>query len=164
VILKSYANTGESTNLGFELVFSQEIFDFWDLSGNINIYQNQIKSYTGTLLFPYEHTFDVPETSDNTWDFKIINTFTLRNELQLQLTGLYFAPKNIPQGTQFSRSSIDVGLKKNVWQGKGEITIVFTDIFNRYGIQQNVIGDGFRAEYQNFYETQAVRIGMKYKF
>jgi len=164
VILKSYANTGEATNLGFELVFSQEIMDFWELSGNLNIYQNKIQAYTGTLLFPYEHTFYVAQTTDNTWDSKIINTFSLPNEFQIQLTGLYFAPKNIPQGKQLSRSSIDVGMKKKLWQGKGEITFAFTDIFNQFGLRQEINGEGFTADYENYYETQVVRFGIKYKF
>ena len=164
VILKSYANTGEATNLGIELVFNQEIMVFWKLSGNLNLYQNKIMAYKGTLLFPYKHTFDVEQTTDNTWDFKIINDFSLPNEFQVQLTGLYFAPRNIPQGKQLSRSSIDIGMKKKLWQGKGELTFAFTDIFNQFGLRQEVIGDGFMAVYENYYETQVLRIGMKYKF
>jgi len=164
VVLKSYANTGESTNLGFEMVFSQEVFDFWELSGNINIYQNKIQAFTGALLFPYEHTFNVGQSTDNTMDIKIISTFTLPRELQLQLTGLYFAPKNIPQGKQLSRSSMDLGIEKKLWQGKGEISFAFTDIFNQFGLQQEINGEGFIAKYENYYETQVVRIGLKYKF
>ncbi len=164
VILKSYANTGESTNLGLELVFSQKISEFYELSGNLNRYQNKIQAYTGTLLFPYEHTFKVNQTTDNTWDIKIINTISLPNEFQLQLTGLYFAPKNIPQGKQMARSSIDMGMKKKLWLGKGELSFAFTDIFNQFGLQQEIYGEGFRADYENYYETQMMRIGLKYKF
>lgn len=164
VILKSYANTGESRNWGLEFVFSQRISDYYELSGNLNIYQNRIQAYTGTLLFPYEHTFKVKQTTDNTWDFKIINTFTLAQDIQLQLSALYFAPKNIAQGTQKSRSSIDVGIKQKIWQGKGEWSFAFTDVFNRFGIQQQITGDGFRADYENYYETQIMRVGLKYRF
>ncbi|MFC2079847.1 TonB-dependent receptor domain-containing protein [Bacteroidota bacterium] len=164
VILKSYSNTGEATNIGFELVFSQELMNFWKLSGNVNLYQNKINAYTGTLFFPYEHTFDVEQTRDNTWDFKIISTFSLPNEFQLQLTGMYIAPKNMPQGKQLARSSIDFGLKKTILQGKGEFTLAFTDIFNQFGLRQEILGDGFSAVYENYYETQVIRIGMKYKF
>jgi hypothetical protein len=80
------------------------------------------------------------------------------------LTGLYLAPKNIPQGKELSRSSIDLGFKKVVWKGKGEITFAFTDIFNQYGIRQEIIGEGFNVLYENYFETQMVRLGLKYKF
>lgn len=164
VVLKSYANTGEATNRGFEFVISQQVLKFWKLAGNFNYYQNKLFAYQGLLLFPYEHTFDIPETIDDTWDFKVINTFSLPYEFEAQLTGLYFAPKNMPQGKQLSRSSIDIGLKKKLWEGKGELTLAATDLFNKYGIRQEVKGDGFSALYENYYETQVIRIGMKYRF
>lgn len=164
VLLNSYANTGKAKNMGVELVFNQELLNFWELSGNLNLYQNKIEAYEGTLLFPYEHTFNVAKRTDNTWDFKIINTFSLPYDLQGQLTGLYFAPKNIPQGRQLSRSSIDIGMKKNLWQGKGELSFAFTDIFNKFGLRQKINGNGFAVDYENYYETQVVRVGLKYKF
>ena len=164
VVLKIYANTGEAANDGVEVIFNQAISDFWKLSGNINYYRNKIFGYAGKLLFPYEHAYTIDETTDNTWDIKLINTFTLLKDMQIQLTGLYMAPKNIPQGRQLSRSSIDVGLNKKLWKGKAEITLSATDIFNKYGIRQNVKGEGFDALYENYYETQVVRLGLKYRF
>jgi outer membrane receptor protein involved in Fe transport len=164
IILKSYANTGKATNKGIELVVSQQVAKFWKFSGNMNVFQNKIFDYQGELLFPYPHQFTIDEKKDNTWDFKLINTFDLPKNIQIQLTGLYFAPKIIPQGKELSRSSIDLGLKKVVWKGKGEVTFAFTDIFNQYGIRQEIIGEGFNALYENYFETQMARLGLKYKF
>lgn len=164
IILKSYANTGAATNKGVELVFSQQLMDSWKLSGNFNFYQNKIQAFTGSLLFPYQHPFDIEATSSNTWDLKVINTLDLSNLFQIQLTGLYIAPINIPQGRQLSRSSIDLGLVRKIWQGNGELTFSFTDIFNNYGLRQEITGDGFTAIYKNYYETQVLRIGLKRKF
>ena len=164
VIVKSYANTGQMNHVGFELVLSQDIKNFWELSGNLNLYQINIEGYTGDLLFPYPQTFEITKTSDLTWDAKLINTFTINKEWQLQLTGIYFADKNIPQGIQLSRSSIDLGIKRNLWEGKGEVIFAATDIMNRFGLRQEIEGDGFVADYQNFYETQTIRIALKYKF
>ena len=77
---------------------------------------------------------------------------------------MYYSAKNIPQGEQLSRSSVDVGLKKNIWENKGEITLAATDIFNTFGIRQELDGVGFTALYENYYETQIIRVGMKYRF
>jgi hypothetical protein len=38
------------------------------------------------------------------------------------------------------------------------------EIFNDFGIKQEISGDGFTAVYENFYETQIVSLGFKYKF
>jgi outer membrane receptor protein involved in Fe transport len=164
IVLKSYANTGKATNTGVELVFNQNLSEFWKLSGNINIYQNKIFDYTGTLLFPNEHTFTILESSDTVYEGKLINTFTLSKDYRFQLTALYISPKNIPQGKEFERSSIDFGVNKKLWDKKVEVNLAVTDIFNRYGIKQENGSDGFTTLYENYYETQIIRAGIKYKF
>lgn len=164
VILKSYANTGKSSNQGIEVIFDQQFKDYWKLSGNINYYQNKILAFEGQLLFPYAHTFTIAQTIENTFDLKLTNTFSFYNDYQIQISTLYFAPKNIPQGRQLARSSIDLGVKKKMCKGKGELSLSASDLLNNYGIQQEIRGDGFTAVYENYYETQAVRLGMSYKF
>ena len=164
VITKIYANTGGARNSGLELVFSQQIFKIWKLSGSCNFYNNIIDAYEGSLLFPYSHTFTILSSSEYTWDAKLINHFTINDALQIQLTALYFAPKNIPQGKQSARASVDIGISQKVFEGRGEISFSASDIFNTFGIRQEISGDGFTATYENFYETQVLRIGFKYKF
>ncbi len=164
IINKIYQNTGSAQNTGVELIFSQELMDAWKISGSINGYKNEIDAYSGVLYFPYERPFSIEKASDNTWDFKLNNLIKLPNGVELQVTGVYYAPKNIPQGKQMARSSVDLGLKKGILDGKGELTFSFSDIFNQFGIKQEYSGDGFTALYENFYETQVARIGFKYKF
>ncbi len=164
VILKSYANTGKAINRGLELVFSQQLFKFWKLSGNMSFYQIRFSYYEGTLLFPYEHSFYVEGTVDNSWDAKLISAFNLSDSFDLQITALYMAPRIIPMGRELWRSSVDLGLVKKIWKGKGELTLAATDLFNNYGIVQEINGDGFTVLYENYYETQMIRIGFKYKF
>jgi outer membrane receptor protein involved in Fe transport len=164
IINKIYQNTGSARNTGFEIVFSQDIKDFWELSGSFNGYNNEIDAYSGTLYFPYERPFSIDATTDKTWDAKMSNQFNLPKDFQIQLTGVYYAAKNIPQGKQLSRSSIDLGIKKAILEGNGDITLSFSDMFNDFGIRQEFDGDGFTALYENYYETQVVRIGFKYRF
>jgi hypothetical protein len=39
-----------------------------------------------------------------------------------------------------------------------------TDIFNTMGIRQKIDGEGFKVEYQNYYETQVFSLTCRYKF
>ncbi|WP_249356472.1 outer membrane beta-barrel protein [Maribacter sp. ACAM166] len=71
--------------------------------------------------------------------------------------------KTFPQGRELSRSSIDLGIKKNLWNKKAELTFSASDIFNRFGIRQEVRNEGFSAAYQNYFETQLFRGGFIYK-
>jgi outer membrane receptor protein involved in Fe transport len=164
IVNKIYCNVGSATNKGVEFILNQTITKFWKLTGSINWYSNTIDSYSGMLLFPYERPFTIENTSDNSADIKINNQFTLPKEMQIQLTTLYYSPKNIPQGKQMSRSSIDLGIKKKIIKGKGELTCSFSDIFNNFGIRQEIYGNGFEAVYENYYETQILTLGFKYKF
>jgi hypothetical protein len=164
VILKSYANTGIAIDRGLELVFSQQLCKSWKLSGNMSFYQIRYSYYEGILSFPYEHLFYVEGAVDNSWDAKLISAFKLSDSFDLHITALYMSPRIIPMGRQDWRSSVDLGLVKKIWKGKGELTLAATDLFNNYGIVQEINGDGFRVLYENYYETQMIRIGFKYKF
>ncbi|NQU87369.1 MAG: TonB-dependent receptor [Mariniphaga sp.] len=164
IVNKIYQNTGSATNTGLELIFSQQVVDAWKLSGSFNWYNNVIDSYNGIMYFPYERTFLLEEATDKTWDMKVNNQIDLPKGLQIQLTGVYYAPKYIPQGKQLARSSVDLGIKKGILKGKGEVIFSFSDIFNNFGIRQEISGEGFNALYENYYETQVARFGFKYKF
>lgn len=164
VINKIYQNVGSGSNLGVEVLLSQSIKDYWKVSGSLNWYNNTIDAYTGTLLFPFKRPFSVQNTSDQTWDIKINNQIDLPKKTQIQLTAIYLAPKNIPQGRALSRSSIDLGIKKSILKDKGELTFSFSDIFNDFGIREEITEADFTALYENYFETQVARIGFKYKW
>ena len=164
IVNKIYQNTGRAKNTGMELIYSQQLIKNWKLSGSFNWYKNEIDAYSGTLYFPYERSFSIDATTDNTWDFKVNNQIDLPQGFQFQLTGVYYAPKYIPQGKQLARSSVDLGIKRGVLKGLGELTFSFSDIFNNFGLRQEIVGDGFTALYENYYETQVARLGFKYKF
>ena len=164
IVNKIYQNVGSGTNTGMEVILAQNIGNFWKLSTGLNWYNNVVNAYRGTLLFPTERTFDIQKTSEQTWDLKVNNQFSVSNNMEIQLTGIYMAPKNIPQGRQLARSSIDLGVQRDLWKKRGALTLSFTDIFNGFGIRQELQGDGFRALYENYFETQIVRLGLKYKW
>lgn len=164
IINKIYQNTGRATNTGLELLYSQEIHTNWKMSASMNWYSNAIDQYQGIFLFPFERPFSIDASTNNAWDVKMSHEFSLPTDLTLQLTALYYSKKNIPQGEQLARSSVDFGIKKNLWGKKGELTLSASDLFNRFGIRQKIKGEGFTAMYENYFETQIIRLAFKYKF
>lgn len=164
IVNRIYQNVGSGNQAGIEFLFSHQVSEVWKLSGSFNLYQNTIDAFTGELLFPYVRPFSIPETKSNTWDMKIQNQFLLSDGWQIQLAYLYYAPVNVPQGRQLSRASVDAGIKKSVWNQKGEILLSANDLFNQFGIRQELKGEGFSNVYENYYETQVIRLGVRYKF
>ena len=164
IINRVYQNVGSGANTGFEFIATQDIGENWELSGSINWYDNVIDQDQVTLLFPVVRPFNVQRSQDNTWDAKLNNQFEFRNGLELQVSVVYYAEKNIAQGTQAARSSVDLGLSKPVMSDRGEIVASFVDIFNAFGLKQLISGDGFDAVYENYYETQVFSLGFNYQF
>lgn len=164
IINKIYQNVGSGSNTGIEVLLDQNIGNFLKLSASINWYNNVVDAAQGILLFPTERPFTIDKTTNQTWELKINNQITLPNAWNIQLSGIYMAPKNIPQGRQLARSSIDLGVKKGVLDKRGEILFAFSDIFNGFGIRQEITDQNFTAVYQNFFETQVLRLGFLYKW
>ncbi len=164
IINRIYQNVGSGTDSGLEVIVAQDISDSWELSGSINWYDSVIDADEVTLLFPIARPFSVERSRNNTWDFKLNNLFEFSNELQVQVSIVYYAEKNIAQGTQAARSSVDLGISKPIMGNKGEIVFSFVDVFNDFGIKQFISGDGFNAIYENYYETQVVSVGFNYQF
>lgn len=70
----------------------------------------------------------------------------------------------IPQEKIGSRFSIDIGVKKAIQKGKGELFINTTDLLNTMVIKKNIQGNGFAYTSDDYLETQVVRLGYSYKF
>ncbi len=164
IINRIYQNTGRATNRGVELLWSQEVKDWWKFSLGANGYRIGIEEYTGTLLFPTVRPFTLAASSGNSFDLKFNNQLGLAKGWKVQLTGIYLAPRNIPQGRELARSSVDAAVSRPLFAGRGEIVLAATDLFNGFGLRQEIDGEGFTAEYRNFYESQQLRVGLTYKW
>ena len=164
LVNRVYQNVGTGDQTGLELILSQDISDRWDFSGSINWYDNVVDEDQVTLLFPIERPFDVARSDDNTWNLSLTNQFQFANGIRAQLSVVYYAETNIAQGTQEARSSVDLGVTKPVLGDRGELVFSVTDMFNNFGIKQNIRGDGFDAIYENYYETQVLSVGLNYQF
>ena len=145
-------------------MFSQDFGESWRLTGSVNWFEHEIDEFDTLLLFPTVRPFHIPASNADTWDLKINNLIRLPANMELQISYVYYADRIIPQGTQLSRSSLDLGLKTTVWDDRADVVLSVTDALNDFGIRQEIQGDGFIALYENYFETQVVTLGFKYRF
>ena len=82
----------------------------------------------------------------------------------VQISRIYSAPDIIPQGRIGSRFLIDMGIKKQIQKGKGELFVNASDIFNTLRFYKETNGNGFKLVGTDYYETQVFRLGYKYGF
>ncbi|MBV8327289.1 TonB-dependent receptor [Chryseobacterium sp.] len=164
LIYAIFQNAGRSYNTGMEAIWNQKISDVYSFNMNGNIYRNQIDAFSVQNLYPVPNTFSAGQQSAISGNLKMNNTFHFPKGLNAQFTIVYMAPDIIPQGKIKSRFSMDVGFKKAIQKGKGELFLNASDLLNTMVIKKSVQGMGFAYTSNDYYETQVVRLGYTYKF
>ncbi|MBG0858696.1 MAG: TonB-dependent receptor [Bacteroidales bacterium] len=164
ITIKAYENLGRAANTGIEITLDQKISAWWKVSASANMYRNTIFAHSGQIDFPEPQSYSIVKRSDAPFFTKVISQLNLPNDLRIEMTGQLFSAKNIGQGRELSRGGVDLGIKKSFLGSKLELSLAATDIFNTMGIRQEIAGEGFQVEYQNFYETQVFSLLCRYKF
>lgn len=164
LIYAIFQNAGKSYNTGLEVILNQKISNVYSFNINGNLYRNQINAFTVQNLYPEPNTYSAAQQSAISGNLKLNNTFRFAKGWNAQITAVYLAPDIIPQGKTLSRFSIDAGIKKSVQSGKGELFFNATDLLNTMVIKRKINGTGFHYTSDDYYETQAIRLGYSYKF
>ena len=164
LIYATFQNVNKSYNTGVEVVLAQKLSEIYSLNCNLNAYKNKINAFTVTNKYPTTHIFTANTEAMFSGNFKINNTFKFTKNLDAQLTAIYLAPDIIPQGKIKARFTLDLGLKKTIQKGKGELFLNATDLLNTMVIKKEINGQGFTYTSYDYYETQVYRLGYSYRF
>jgi len=164
LIYAIFQNAGRSYNTGLEVVLTQELAKWYSFNLNLNGYHNQINAFSVENKYPVPNTFSANKQEIISGNIKLNNTFHLPKNFDAQLTAIYLAPDIIPQGNIAQRFSLDLGIKKSLQKGKGELFLNATDILNTMIIKKEIQGQGFKYISTDYYETQVIRLGYNYKF
>ncbi len=163
IVNKIYSNTGKASNSGAELIGHWKPGKNLKVNVSLNAFRVHRDAATITLLFPFVRSLNLSETSDFTWDGKLGVEAPLGRSTKVQLNGTYYAARDIAQGKQGSRGSVDFSLSRTFAKERIKASLSATDIFNTFGTRTYVNGVGFDALYENFYETQAVMLSIELK-
>jgi len=164
IIYNIMQNAGNSYLAGIEMVLSQNVNKWFTYNFNLNGYQNQIDAFTVINKYPTENVYTANSQQIFSGNVKWNGLFHLPKKTDLQISAVYLAPDIIPQGKMGARFSLDVGVKKAIQKGKGEVFLNATDLLNTMVIYKEVNGDGFKYLSRDYYETQVLRLGYNYKF
>lgn len=159
-----FQNADKSSSIGIEAIYSQEVTSWYSFNINGNLYQNTIDAFTVMNLYPIPSIYNGERQQMVSGNLKWNNTLQLDKTLKGQVSVIYLAPDVVPQGKMDSRFSVDLGIKKTVQKGKGEVFLNATDIFNTLVLQKEIKGDVFSYISKDYYETQVIRFGYSYKF
>ena len=159
-----FQNVDKSYNTGVEMLLSQNITDWFSYNLNVTAYYNQIDSFTVENLYPIPQVFSMEQQQLISGNAKLVMQFKLPKSWQIQVSNVYLAPDIIPQGKIAARFSLDLGVKKTLLKGKGEVYLNASDLLNTMVIKKDIQGNGFSYTSADYYETQVIRLGFNYSF
>ncbi|MEQ9188726.1 MAG: TonB-dependent receptor [Cryomorphaceae bacterium] len=122
-------NLGTQDAYGVEANLNLDIAKWWRINGSANAYYAVIQgAYRGTSY----------DTELLTMMGRVNSTFSLPQGIDLQVSGRYRAPRNTPQGKRLSVTTMDVGLARDFFKGKGTLVFNVNDVFNS-GIRRSIV-------------------------
>ena len=128
IVNRIFENAGNSAQTGVEVLLEHEIGEPWRVSGGVNWYQNDIDAFETLLFFPTPRPFALAASSDDTWDVTLNNQLQLPSAIELQLSYIYYAERNVPQGREKARSSVDLAATWPLMDERAELLFTFTDM------------------------------------
>lgn len=164
LIYAVFQNAGNSNISGYESILSQDVSRFFTYNLGVNVYYNQIDAFTVENRYPAPSTYSADKQTVFSGNVKLNTTFHFKKDFDAQLTGIYFAPDIVPQGQIAARFTLNLGLKKSIQKGKGQLFFNASDLLNTMVIKKTIQGSNFSYISSDYYETQVFRVGYSYKF
>jgi len=114
-------NLSTQNDFGLEFTLYLTATDWWKLNGSFNFFKAKAAGdYNGDLL----------ESETVSWTGRGVSRMTFFKQLDFQASINYQSPRNNTQGRQLSSYSIDLGLARDVFAGKGTLTLNVRDLMN----------------------------------
>ncbi|PYF77279.1 TonB-dependent receptor domain-containing protein [Pedobacter nutrimenti] len=164
LIYNIFQNAGNSRTTGAEFVLDKELNPWFSLQFNGAVYRNMLDAFSIVNQYPVPVPYHAEKQQSTSGNLKLNALFKLKGETRIQVTPVYLAPDIIPQGKIGSRFSVDMGIKKMIQKGKGELVLNATDLLGTLRIKKSISGNGFVLNSTDYLETQVFRIGYSYKF
>ncbi len=154
VTTTTWENMGHAVNYGAELIASQTITDWWRVNGNFSYFHRIVDGGT-------HH--DEYNADSYSWTARITNNFRVNNKFSAQLSAYYRSPVVMLQGELEEMYSADLGMRYNVLDNKGSITLRVSDIFNTQKFNMNMTGDNFEMTRERKRRSRMIFLGFTYR-
>jgi outer membrane receptor for ferrienterochelin and colicin len=123
-----WENVGSRNNSGIELIAKVNLFQWWDATGNLNMFYSNVMPYAN---------FDVAAPENFGWNGNVLTNIRFTSSLSAQIKGDYRAPMKTLQGKMKSMAGMDFALRQDVLKRKGTLSFNVRDVFDskRFGIE-----------------------------
>lgn len=148
-------NIDDFVNYNATLIIPVQPLDWWSINNTLNVYHQEFSTNLETGNVENEQTSAY---------YNLQNTFSLPNDIRLELSGRYFSQFAYGLYTFEPRWSVNIGAKKSFLDDKLEVAINANDIFRTLQIE----GDGNIGSNINLVDQypgfQNIGFSLKYNF
>lgn len=161
----TFQNIDESKSIGFEGVVSQTIAPWWKVNASGNYYSMKL----------YSDLLDERSSQGDNWSVRASSTWNIGKNVELQLNGNYRSPSvSVGGSMRFWQTGggqgiteemywMDLGVRVNVFNKKGSITLRVSDLFNTMDFRSSTWGDNFTSNIERTRESRIIFLGFSYR-
>jgi len=151
----TFLNLSSNVSYGIELGLNYPITKWWQFNANVSGFRTQLNA---TVQGDTELS-----NSQLSWNSKLNTTVTVWKNLDIQFSAFYRAPTADIQGRMEQMFSTDFGMKKEVLNKKGIVSLRVSDVFNTREFNFLSYGPEFRTEQYNKRQSRIVYLGFTYR-
>ncbi len=163
----TFNNLQSGISYGLEAVASYPLASWWRFSGSASYFYVQLKD---DRLPDWDHSGD-------SWMLQASSTWTILKNWELQSRFHYRSAEVTAgrttgggcqqhggQGIQDAMYYLDIGLRTNVLNGNGTISLRLNDVFKSRGFDMYTYGESFTSNLSRRSESRVLFLGFTYRF
>jgi ferric enterobactin receptor len=150
----TYGNIAKNNTLGFNFFGSTRVTDKWMINVNGNLYYKKLKSTSLNI-----------ENDGVQYDLNIYSSFKIMEGLTVEGFAMYNGRQVMLQGTQTGWYFYNLGVKKTILKGKGDLTLVGENFFSPK-VKMTTDYQYLNARYlsENMIYARGIRLSFNYRF
>jgi len=149
VTRETYDNVGTTNNFGFETTWAQPLTKWWRVSANGSVYYSQIAA----------NALNTANRAALAGNVRLVNNFTPRKGLDVQLTGSIRSTVLTAQGRQLPSGGLDLALRQRLFQDRAALTLRVSDLLNTQVRRTEIATPELQTSLYNKYETRVAWLG-----
>lgn len=150
----TFINLSNNRSYGFEFSTNSPITNWWRVNASWSGYRTELSTT--------QNDTELSNAQFN-WGAKLNSNMKVWKDLDIQLSGSYRAPRADIQGRMEQMFSADLGMKKDVLNKKGTVSLRVSDLFNTRRFDFLSYGPEFRSEIENRRQSRIVYLGFTYR-
>lgn len=168
-VILTYDNFDNTFSYGVELSSNYKPTDWWNFNASFDLYYQSQRGLSEQLDPAIENPTAadimlVTRTVKNTaYNIRMSNNFQLTEKLTLSAFGMY---RGLNKGLQFTGKPmfmVNTGLRYELWDGAGTVSVNYNDIFNT--MNARFTGNYPYTQIGRFdWESNTIYVGLNYRF